>query len=145
MGRKATIRYQVCIFGWLTADHPMGSVDVTQDFTSRQRAEAFAEAISHLIPSGVGSNGCPLSWVLVYALPDPSQDTYGHASRHCYLSLDPGGMVCKRHEIMPGCYGSPRANESRYRADQRSRVPVAASHPNAWNESCITALRIRHG
>lgn len=105
MGQKSTERYRVCVFGRLRDGAPLGSLDVTQGFGDRARAERFARAISHHIPAGRGSNGCALAWVLVYAMPDPASGLYQHESGHCYLSFDHGGIMVKHHAILKGFCG----------------------------------------
>lgn len=108
MGHTATERYRVSIWGCLDGEDRLGSLDVEQTFGSRKQAERFAAAISHHIPSGTRSNGCARAWVLVYALPDPSQGVFQHSPGHCYLCFDYGAVVVKRHSILRGHYGYAR-------------------------------------
>lgn len=102
-------RYTVCIFGRLSQESPLGSLDVTQYFASRTKAELFARAISYYLPVGTGprgaayGTGCVLAWVLVSALHASHPET----SPHCYLSYDVGGVEVKRHPIMVGYWGGP--------------------------------------
>lgn len=105
MGQVDTDRYRVCVYGRLCDGAPLGSIDLTQGFGARDKAERFARAISHHIPAGVGSNGCALAWVLVYAMPDPTSGRFRHESGHCYMSFDHGGIVVKRHAILRGFCG----------------------------------------
>jgi hypothetical protein len=104
MGQQSTERYRVCVFGRLGDGAPLGSLDITQGFGAKDKAERFARAISHRIPAGHGSDGCALAWVLVYAMPDSASGVRQEMA-HCYLSFDHGGIVVKRHAILKGFYG----------------------------------------
>lgn len=104
MGARLEPRYNVCIWGRIAPDAALGTIDVTQPFTERRAAERFAHEIAKHLPSGVESGGCVLAWVLVFALPRrPSPDNL--IPGHCYLSFDPGGLLVKRHQILPGHWG----------------------------------------
>ena len=105
MGQTSTERYRVCVYGRLRDGAPLGGLDITHGFGDRSKAERFARTISHHIPAGLGSNGCAPAWVLVYAMPDPASGMFQHESGHCYMSLDHGGVVVKRHEILKGFCG----------------------------------------
>jgi hypothetical protein len=94
-------RYEVTIYGRIRPDAGLGTIDVTQSFGSRARAERFAHAISKQLPVGPSTNGCVQAWVLVYALPIVPNGMHGH----CYLSFDPGGVLVKRHQIVRGFWG----------------------------------------
>jgi len=100
-----TVRFQVCVYGRLRPGAPLGTVDATQGFADRLSAERFALAISHRIPEGHDANG-PLAWVLVYAMPDPTQRAVlAGELGFSYLCYDHAGVTVKRHEIAAGFYG----------------------------------------
>jgi hypothetical protein len=74
----------------------------THTFASREKAERFAHAISHYLPTAPRGE-FSVAWALVYAL--PMSGTRDLDRGHCYLSIDPGGIEVKRHSILAGCYG----------------------------------------
>lgn len=83
-------------------------------FTSRVAAERFARAVSHYLPRTSDLYSNSPAWVLVYALPMPDAPAWARTpSGHCYMSLDGGESLVKRHAILPYHYG---AKESRHAA-----------------------------
>ena len=98
-------RYEVSIWGRLTPTAALGSVDVTQTFTSRCKAERFARAISRHLPSSLTPEGTAQSWVLVSAYAVDERIAAAYGGKHCYMSLDSGAVVVKHHDIMSGYHG----------------------------------------
>ena len=103
MGLSNT-RYVVTVYGRLDRESPLGTIDVSQSFTSKSKAERFARAISWYLPRGQSSGGCVLAWVLVYAL---ANGLTSGPPGVCYMSLDPGCVVVKDHMIPRGYHGAP--------------------------------------
>lgn len=82
-----------------------------QLFSSRAAAEAWARTVARALPRDINpDSGAPRWWVLVYALPPRGRPGIDGmlAMGHCYMSLDPGGIVVKHHPILAG-YGTPAA------------------------------------
>lgn len=82
----------------------------TQAFSSRRAAESWARTVASEIPTArTDDNPCngPQWWILVCAL-DAGRYLAGsrfiERGRHCYLAIDPGGVVVKNHPILSG-YG----------------------------------------
>ena len=96
---------EVC---WATcrAECPAGVVVTSHVFSSKARAESFARAIACRLPSGKTADGCPITWVLVSALATTRGNAVSLGTADCYLALDPGGVVVKRHSPRRGFYGA---------------------------------------
>ena len=113
MARSATIlntdtiptwaRYAVVFcYGHMMPGAPVS--DTIQVFGSRAACERYAMAVSRYFPAR--DSEALTMWALVYALP-ARRDEHGYwgvRGGQCYLAIDPGAVVLKRHEIMPG-YG----------------------------------------
>lgn len=90
--------------------HGLPDHDTIQVFASRDACERFAYAASHAFPARTGD--ALTMWALVYALPAMRAERGYWAVRRgqCYLSIDPGGVTLKRHEI-GRFYGHPGHTE----------------------------------
>jgi hypothetical protein len=90
-----------------------------QAFTTRANAERWARAVMRALPKTyLDGDSAPRAWVLVYAMPDtigrnlnPALHTISNAQ--CYLAIDNGGKVCKRHAIASGYHGHKRGTPAR--------------------------------
>jgi len=93
----------VCWSGW--RPEAKGFVDTSHLFTSKVAAETFARAIARCLPRTL-SDGSPIAWILVHAFAADHGTAVSVARSVCYLSLDPGAIVVKHHDIPRGFYGS---------------------------------------
>lgn len=88
--------------------------DAIQVFSSRRACEAFALAASHHFPQRTGDD--LTIWALVYALPARREGNgyWGVHTGQCYLAIDPGAVVIKRHEIQSEYgYTAPKPRDQR--------------------------------
>jgi hypothetical protein len=81
-----------------------------QVFGARSHAERWARATMRSLPKTYDCNGAPRVWALVYATPINGVPSISNSQ--CYLAIDNGGQVAKRHAIAPGYLGHVPATDA---------------------------------
>ena len=112
MARSITVRDGEQIPSWaryavVFCTGPHGTnADTIQCFSDRATCERFTLQASRYFPPRAGD--ALTMWALVYALPAIRNGAgyWGIRGGQCYLAIDPGQAVLKRHEIDP-FYGHP--------------------------------------
>lgn len=77
-----------------------------QLFSSRIEAERFAFACSEHFSAASGASSLSPQWALVNALAATNATRVCYGAKHCYLSIDAGRVVVKRHAILRGYFGA---------------------------------------
>lgn len=87
-----------------------------QLFTTRAMAERWARVTMRALPKTYDTNSAPRVWALVYAMPDTcgrnlNPALHAISNAQCYLAIDNGGKVAKRHTIALGYHGHKRGDD----------------------------------